>query len=227
MSAPLEPVLARPNVEPPPHPSEAGDDVLGWAMLALVVGVGLAGLFSPFKDYAFFLGALCFVVTVWLMAEDALARKQRPALWVFGGLLLFPVVFPLFMHERRRWGAPWRLPHALVALVALGAGVGLHGKVWGPAAKVTVSCRAKGMAAKEGYLCTPKHVSGYQDARACWDLTLVCKNGTRLTEHVCAQVTLGDVRESYVPFEYSPGADQCDEIAAASVDDLRVEVDAR
>lgn len=226
MVGPIPPVYAAPSsVEPPFASNESGEDVLGWAMVALVLVAGLAWLFSPFKIYAYFVSVAALVATVVLIARDAMAHGRHPALWVFGAMVLFPVTFLVYMHERRRWGAAWLLPYAGVAVLAVGLGIGLHGRVWGPAARVTVSCRAAGDAAKDGYWCTPKHVGGYQGARACWDLSLTCDNGTRLTEHACAQVSLGQARESMIPYEYSPGVDDCDKIGTASVDNLRVEID--
>lgn len=233
MAAPTHREPSNPKVDDP-------DDIIGWSMLVVVVLGGLCALFVPFKDYATVLCLAAIVTTVVLIAKDAREKGQSPGLWVLGAVLLFPVAFVAYMHFRRRLGAPWRLAHALLAVTACVAGAvalfvpwasegrtALHLKLWGPAARVTVSCRAKGEMAQEGYLCAPRHVGGYQSARACWDLALTCENGTNLVEHVCSQVVLGEVRESYVPFEYSPGVDDCDKLASASVNDLRVEVDPR
>ncbi|MBK6514725.1 MAG: hypothetical protein IPG04_11525 [Polyangiaceae bacterium] len=223
MTAPVH--ATPPTIEPSLRGPARGEDVLGWTILAVVVTVGLAWLFSPFKIPAIVISALAFVASVALIAFDVRAYRRHPALWVFGAILVFPATLLVLMHQRRRWGGTWLLPYAVVAVAAVVAGVVLHGKIWGPAARVTVSCRAAGDAPKAGYLCTPRHVGGYQSARACWDLALTCDNGTQLMEHVCAQVTLGEARESSVPFEHSAGVDDCDKISAARVDNLRVEVD--
>ncbi|NUP10651.1 MAG: hypothetical protein HOW73_31795 [Polyangiaceae bacterium] len=223
-----EPVPARPSaVEPPLAAYDDPEDALGWSMLAVVLVAALGWLFIPFTLYAILVSIAAFITTLYLMAKDAITHRQHPALSVIGGVLLFPAAFLVQMHARRRWGATWLLPHAAVALGAVVVGIVFHGAVWGPEARVTVSCRAAGTTLKEGYLCTPKHLGGIQDARACWDLSITCKNGTHVSEHVCAIVTLGSAHESKVPFDYSPGFEECDEIGSASVDDLRVEIDPR
>lgn len=223
MTAPVS--AAQVPIEPSLRDPRRGEDVTGWSILAVVVATGLAWLFSPFKTHAIVASVLAFALVVVLVGVDARAYRRHPAPWVFGALLMLPATLLLLMHQRRRWGGSWLLPYALAAIAAVALGVVFHGKLWGPAARVTVTCRAAGSEPKEGYLCTPRHVGGYQSARACWDLALTCENGTPLMEHVCAQVTLGEVRESAVPFEHSPGVEDCDKIAAARVDNLRVEVD--
>lgn len=229
----VEGEISRPPVEavhvsPPAElgaPRSSDDDNIGWAMVLLPLLGGLGHLLIPIQIYAIVLGAGTVVATIVLMARDAVRREQSPFGWVLTSVLFFHIVYPYYMHARRKWGAPWRLPYAIVAVVAFIAGAFLHGKLWGPAARVTVSCQARGERPQDGYACTPRHLSGYQNARACWDLALTCQNQTALVEHVCAQVTLGEVRESVVPFEYSPRVDDCDSIADARVDNLRVEVD--
>lgn len=236
MSAPIEPVPAAPNspeVTPLPRVSSA-DDLLGWGMLSLPVLGGLIHLLVPFRSYAILLSVGLGLLLVYLIGREARERRRPHGAWVVGAVVALPVALLLVSHFRKHWGAPWRLPHAVAAVAVCVVGILLHGKLWekppfGPAATVTVSCRAKSVEvpvkAKDGYLCTPSHVSGYLNARACWDLSLTCANGTPLREHVCAQVTLGHVRESEVPFVYSPGIDACDGIEKASVDNLHVEVD--
>lgn len=201
------------------------DDRTGWAMVLLPLIGGLGHLLIPIQVPAIVLGAVTVVATIVLMARDAVRRGQSPFGWVVTSVVFFHVVYLYYMHARRHWGAPSRLPYAVVAVVAFIAGAFLHGKLWGPAARVTVSCQARGDRPQDGYACTPRHLSGYQNARACWDLALTCDNQTALLEHVCAQVNLGEVRESVVPFDYSPRVEDCDKIAEARVDNLRVEVD--
>jgi len=228
--SPMEPGASAVHAAPPidvqeqaPQPKE--DDRIGWAIVLLPLIGGLGHLLIPVQSYAIILGATTVVTTIVLIARDARRRGRSPFGWVIFSVPFFLFVFPYYMHARTRWGAPLRAPYAIVSIALFIAGAVLHGKIWGPAARVTVSCQARGERPQDGYACTPKHVSGYQSARACWDLALTCQNRTPLVEHVCAQVTLGDVRESVVPFDYSPGVDECDTIAEARVDNLRVEVD--
>lgn len=236
MNAPMEPVPAAPNspeVTPLPHVSSA-DDLLGWALVSLPVLAGLTYLVVPFKSYAILLSVGLGLLSIYLIGREVRTRGRPHGIWMVGAILALPVALLLVTHFRKYWGAPWRLPHAVVAIAACVVGILLHGRIWekppfGPPATVTVSCRAKSpdvpVKPKDGYLCKPSHVSGYLNARACWDLSLTCENGTPLSEHVCAQVTLGYVRESEVPFTFSPGVEECDAIEKASVDNLRVEVD--
>lgn len=219
-------VSAQPTVvvSPPRAPSRE-DDLLVWAALLAPIAGGVAEVLIPLRKYAIAAGVLSIVASIVLLARDARRLRRDVPKWTVALAALFPITFPLYLHLRARWGAPWRLLHGLVALAILTTGFVMQGRAWGPAAVVTVSCRPKGTKPLDGYVCSPSHLSGYKDARACWDLVIVCENGTVLSERACAQVVLGAQRDTPVPYEYDPGVEDCTTVTEERIDNLHVEVD--
>ncbi|MFO0553840.1 MAG: hypothetical protein U0271_35980 [Polyangiaceae bacterium] len=212
-------------VAAPARAPVTGDDLLVWAALLAPIAGGVAEVLIPLRKYAITAAIVAAVVSIALLSRDAKRLGRNAIQWTVALGAFFPVAFLVYLHARKRWGAPWRLLHGLIALAILTTGFVMQGRAWGPAAVVTVSCRPKGAKPVDGYICSPSHLSGYKDARACWDLVVVCENGTVLSEHACAQVVLGARRDTPVPYDYDPGVEDCTTVTEERIDNLHVEVD--
>ncbi len=199
-------------------------DPNGWWLVAPPAVAALLLLFIPFFGVAISLVVLVVALVVYWVKRDSEALGHAHPAWLFG-MLVLPVTLPLYTHARRRWGASLKLPFAIAAVLALGAAFWFHGDVLRklvPPAKVTVSCRQRSDVPRDGYICKTEHVGGYEDARACWDLTADCADGTKITEHACSHAVVRETREGIVPFEYSEGIEGCTAITGAVVEHLQV-----
>lgn len=216
-ASPYQPPAQEPALSRAPDPN-------GWWLVAPPAVAALLLLFIPFLGVAITLVVIVVAVVVYWVKRDSEELGRAHPAWLFG-MLLLPIALPLYTHARRGWGASLKLPFAIPAVLALGAAFWFHGDVLRklvPPAKVTVSCRQRSDVPRDGYICKTEHVGGYEDARACWDLTADCDDGTKITEHACSHAVVRETREGVVPFEYSEGIEGCTAITGAVVEHLQV-----
>jgi len=218
-------VANSPYRSPADEPSRLPDP-LGWWLVVVPAVAALLLPLIPFRGLSITLVVGVIALTAYLVQRDAASYGKAHPAWLVS-MIVLPVALPIYAAARHGWGARVKLPHAVVAVIGLGVGFFFRGDLLPrliPPAKVTVSCRVRSDVPKDGYICTTDHVGGYQDARACWDLTAVCASGTRITEHACAHAVVREKRDGIVPFQYSVGIDDCDAISEALVENLKVEL---
>jgi len=91
----------------------------------------------------------------------------------------------------------------------------LHG-LFGP--EVYVECQGT----FDGFNCTVARRTGEARATVCWDVKLVCRNGTTAVGHACREVPqgVGSVAGRNIPLEDILGFDRCDQVMTTSVENL-------
>jgi hypothetical protein len=222
VSDPLTQPYAPPQAPLPGDVLPRTRDPLGWALLALPVVGGLANAFIP--EVGTFAAFATLIGTVVLIGVDAKRRGQRPGTHVIGAVLLWLIFYPLYMHRRAAWGAPKRLPFALVA-----AGLYLAGAFYQPLTRtptrVYVKCAAAGARMNAGFDCSLEHTAGQRGGEACWDLVLTCANGPGGSAHACGRVAPGETAHVTIPYSSLQGASGCDKLTKIAVENAAVTSD--
>jgi len=213
MTPPLiEPGAGPPNPYAPPKAEGLGDAVepvrgtetFAWIALAgpAVAGVSSLVLIRIDPIIALVVATACLVTTLVMMAMDARRlRSKSTASWVVGAVMLFAVVFPLYMHRRARWGAPSRLPHALVSMAIYLFGNLYPGMAHEPA-KVRIACTPSGPHRADGADCSAVQESGNDATSTCFDVILTCADQEAWREHACLTTSPGNPGQSHVTPEY-------------------------
>jgi hypothetical protein len=129
----------------PAHTGRPAGDPLGWVLLATPVAAGICeALLGDLPGTVLSYGALA--ATCVLIGVDAHKHGQPAAKHVVGAVLLWLVFFPLYIHRRAAWGAPRRLPFAIIAVGVFIGGAFYRPLVVGPA-RAYVRCKPAGRTA--------------------------------------------------------------------------------
>ncbi|HTJ85359.1 MAG TPA: hypothetical protein VL400_26760 [Polyangiaceae bacterium] len=196
-SPPRDDAGAPQNPYLPPRAPDGGTpapppDTLGWiALLAPSFAGAIAWSWGArgAPGALLVVNTLCLIASVVAIALDAKRwRSGSSAKWVVGLVLLFAIAFPLYMHRRARWGAPWRLPHALLSL-AIYLGGSLFPMGAADRAKVRVACVPTSARHADGADCVGTQESGSRPTTTCFDVTLSCDDAEVWREHRCVDAT--------------------------------------
>lgn len=215
---PQSPVPDGPSVPEAP----AGPDALGWALVGVPAAAGLAEMFLPDLSTSSLVSFVVVPLTLVLIGVDARRRGQSVSGQVVPALLLWIVFYPVYMRRRARWGAPNRLPFALLAV-----GLYILGIFYHPLAepdRVLVRCVPTGAKLGEGFSCTVERPSGRRSVKACWDLVLVCAT-TSATAHVCQHAPPHAPTPVEVPFSAFDNGNACVKHQKTEVHAVVVEAD--
>jgi hypothetical protein len=209
---------------PPPR------DWMGWALLGAPALASILQLISPWTTLGTVIGYGGLLANVVLVGVDASRHKQRGARYVVGAFFLWMIVFPIYMRRRAYWGAPNRLGLAILTVILFLVSCFFH-----PFAiqdRATVRCDFAGKTLDEGFDCTLEKTSGSNSVEICWDLTVSCDNGAKVTGEACGRV-LGDPSEysiyspRHVPMPYATLGHQgpCDKVASSQISNINVRVE--
>jgi hypothetical protein len=75
---------------------------------------------------------------------------------------------------------------------------------------------------RDGLRCTVEHQKGNDTAKACWDVTFTCRNGTEARGSACQVVEPGGKAVTRMPLREIRNADRCDLITKSGVENLSV-----
>lgn len=93
------------------------------------------------------------------------------------------------------------------ALFVVAFGLGLVGSLLGDDHKAEVSVFCKGIAA--GVECTARHTSGGANAKACFDVSFACEDGSKAIAKRCMTVAPEDTSTQLIKVEAFSKADTC------------------
>jgi hypothetical protein len=86
--------------------------------------------------------------------------------------------------------------------------------------KVWVECVGTG----QGFNCSATHQQGNDKVNACWDIKVVCQNGTVASGHGCQVVGPNQKSSTLIPVSQIQNADKCDLAKTTSVENLTLNV---
>jgi hypothetical protein len=203
------------------EPRTSTNDPHGWAMLSLPVASGAVSLVIDKRAHLLNL-LLTFVAigtTIFLMRRDAkMRRAPANAFRLWGVLFFFAIAFPIYMHKRRRWGAPGRLPHALGAL-----GIYLFGHLYPTFATTTplvqVGCHRAGTTIADGYDCKAEETRGAVPTHTCFSVVMSCDTGVARSSYICIDAEPGHPGTAHV----TPVVPTECPVTKARIDDVVVE----
>jgi hypothetical protein len=205
---------------PAPAKDGGGGDPLGWALIALPVVGGVAEVLLPSSAGTAASYATLFA-TIVLIGVDAHRHRQQAASHVWKAVLLWVVFYPVYMHERARWGAPRRLALAIGATLFF-TGTGIYRVVLAGDTRVQVSCKPSGQKLADGFECSAVHVKGTATVETCWDLALTCASGPGGGAHQCARVVHGQTTTVRIAYASLSGQARCDKLTQIDVNGLEV-----
>lgn len=204
----------------PAQPGRATGDPLGWVLLATPVAAGIGE--ALLGDLPGTVLAYVALAATWvLIGVDAHKHGQPAAKHVVGAVLLWLVFFPLYIHRRAAWGAPQRLPFAIIGVGVFLAGAFYQPLVVGPA-RAYVRCKPAGKTLGDGFDCSIEHQNGSRPVHVCWDVVLTCANGPGGSGHACGDVAPKQTSSVPVPFASLTGATGCDKLTKIGVENLKL-----
>ena len=196
---------------------------MGWALIAVPAFAGFAQLVLPWRLAGTLLGTAGLIASLVLIGIDAEHWKRAGRGHVTRALLLWAVYFPLYVRRRSLWGAPNRLPYAVLVVVLF-----LVGSFYRPFAiqdRAKVRCAFAGKTLGEGFDCAIERTAGPHSIEACWDLVLTCANGPGGTGHACGTAPAGGSAQVAIPYSALTGAQGCDRITNTELQNLIVRVE--
>lgn len=84
--------------------------------------------------------------------------------------------------------------------------------------KVYVECAGVGT----GFNCTADHREGSDKVKVCWDVNVVCKNGTHATASGCATVAPSGKATTFIPVSDVKNNDKCDMAVNTAVENVKL-----
>lgn len=106
-----------------------------------------------------------------------------------------------------------------VVVAVLAVGYGAYQLFYASRAEVSVQCTAD----PTGVQCTATHTTGGAKAKACWQVELSCKDGTRHVAPACTVVEPGKTSTVTVTEQSFSGHAMCDETLKLDVTSLRLD----
>ena len=85
-------------------------------------------------------------------------------------------------------------------------------------ARVKVDCEG----GETAITCDVNHAEGNDRAKACWDLSFQCANGTHVAGSSCQEVDPGETAQRVIPLGQLKNASQCDQVVASQVLNLKI-----
>lgn len=106
----------------------------------------------------------------------------------------------------------WLSPKGMVAAALALACAGCENKVY-------VECEGKG---EKGFECVVSHKKGSQTAKACWEVNVTCKNGTKVSGSACETVKPEQKVTKVIPLSELKNLDKCDSASETKVENLKL-----
>jgi hypothetical protein len=74
----------------------------------------------------------------------------------------------------------------------------------------------------KGIECTVRHTKGKRVGNVCWDVTLHCKNGTKIIGSGCHVINPKKATKMIIPADELENHDKCDKVTKSSVTNVRM-----
>jgi hypothetical protein len=87
----------------------------------------------------------------------------------------------------------------------------------GPQYRAAVQCKK----VDEGIRCTVRHTKGLGTGEVCFDLAMICENGTEVLGSGCSQVAKGETRQTLIPASELPDFQRCDKARKVEASNVR------